>query len=104
MQTIDVNTVEERIDRVPVFDVRGDDEYRQEHIAGAKSAPVGSLETRIHDVLEPEAEVIVHCTNPDCELSRQAAERLESLGHSNVFRFTGGIEAWKEAGLPTVSS
>lgn len=103
MKTLTAQEVRNMMNDVPLYDVRGDMDYREEHIAGAKTAPLGSIETRIHDVLDNSSEVIVHCTSPDCELSQEAAKRLEDLGHTNVYRFEGGIEAWKQAGFETTS-
>ena len=104
MRTLTAKEVKQRIDRVPVFDVRGDDEFNKEHIPGAKTAPLGALETRIHDVMDDDSELIVHCTNQDCDLSQKAANRLETLGHTNVYRFEGGLDAWKREGYDTVTN
>ena len=34
--------------------------------------------------------------------SKQAAEKLASLGYTNVFAYEGGLKDWSEAGLPLV--
>jgi rhodanese-related sulfurtransferase len=104
MQTIDAHQVKEQIDNVPVYDVRGDDEYRAEHIPGAKTAPLGSLETRVNDILNKDETVVVYCGSPECDLSKKAADRLETLGFSDVRRFVGGVQGWKDAGFETTSS
>jgi rhodanese-related sulfurtransferase len=44
--------------------------------------------------------IIVYCSGGVCHDSRLVANALLSLGFSNVRIFTGGWEAWSEAGLP----
>lgn len=44
------------------------------------------------------AKIVVYCQTG--RMSRIAAERLASLGFSNVYDVSGGMEAWKAAGYP----
>ena len=46
--------------------------------------------------------IVVYCGGPQCPQSRQAAEKLASLGYEKVFAYEGGIQDWVEAGLPVV--
>ena len=43
-------------------------------------------------------EVVVFCANEQCTASDDAAEKLESVGFSNVSDFKGGIKEWEEGG------
>ncbi len=47
--------------------------------------------------------ITVYCSSPECWLSVNAALRLKSLGYVNVHWYRGGLEAWANAGLPTVN-
>ncbi len=59
---------------------------------------MGTLaERRIPD---REAQVVVYCAGPECESSGEVAARLVELGYTNVRHFSGGKQAWREAGLP----
>jgi rhodanese-related sulfurtransferase len=42
----------------------------------------------------------VYCAGPKCPQSRLAAEKLTALGYTDVVAYEGGIEEWKQAGLP----
>jgi rhodanese-related sulfurtransferase len=42
--------------------------------------------------------MVVHCSGPACTASEIAANKLGSLGFSDIWRFKGGIEDWKAAG------
>lgn len=42
--------------------------------------------------------IVVYCSGPACPQSRAAAERLATLGFTDVRAFEGGLEAWKAAG------
>jgi len=89
---------------VALFDVRGDVEYEQGHIPGAKTAPLGSLTFRVARVMNPDSFVAVYSTDEDCTLASEATERLEDLGLRNVHRYTAGLEGWRQAGHEVVPS
>lgn len=40
------------------------------------------------------------CVNAQCWLSYNASLRAVALGYTHVYWYRGGLEAWKEAGLP----
>ena len=42
-----------------------------------------------------------YCQGTYCWMSYNAALRAINLGYTNVLWYRGGIEAWKQAGLPT---
>jgi rhodanese-related sulfurtransferase len=45
------------------------------------------------------ASIVVYCASASCRNSHIAASQLVSLGYTDVAVFTGGKEAWSEAGL-----
>jgi PQQ-dependent catabolism-associated CXXCW motif protein len=49
-------------------------------------------------------ELVFFCSGPRCWLSYNAALRAARAGYTNVFWYRGGIEAWREAGLPTATT
>ncbi len=44
--------------------------------------------------------IVVYC-HTDCALSWNAARRLIDAGYRHVSWYPGGVEAWRQAGLPT---
>lgn len=44
--------------------------------------------------------IVVFCKR-DCWMSWNAARRAQAYGYKNILWFSDGIEAWREAGLPT---
>ena len=44
--------------------------------------------------------LVFFCVNAQCWLSYNASLRAAALGYVRVFWYRGGIEAWREAGLP----
>ena len=44
--------------------------------------------------------VVTYCSGPECIMSLMLANHLTELGYPNVIRFTGGVQAWEEAGFP----
>lgn len=48
--------------------------------------------------------IVLYCLSPECWMSYNASLRAINLGYTNVLWYRGGIEAWKQAGLPIQSS
>jgi rhodanese-related sulfurtransferase len=95
---IDAKTLAARLKagRATLIDIRESDEYAREHIAGAVSVPLSSLERGRLNV-EPQGDVVFHCksgmrTNANCAL-------LTAHVDGAAFALDGGIEGWKHAGL-----
>jgi len=44
--------------------------------------------------------LVFFCVNAQCWLSYNASLRAAALGYVRVYWYRGGIEAWREAGLP----
>ncbi len=106
MKIIGTETLKELLatDAVALFDVRGDVAYEYNHIPGAKTAPMGSLSFRVADVMNRNSTVAFYSSGNGCPMASEAAERLESLGFTNVLCYEGGVAGWREAGNQTVPS
>lgn len=88
-----------------VLDVREPIEW-EEHIEGAVQIPRGILEFRAdpaspahNAALDPNRRVIVVCRSGT--RATLAAATLMDLGFTDVVNLAGGMNAWKQAGLPT---
>jgi len=79
------------------LDVREPDEFRSGHIEGSLAIPLGTLQGEI-ERLPRDRPVIAYCAAGDRASS--AASLLERAGFTDVLNLAGGIEAWREAGLP----
>lgn len=44
--------------------------------------------------------MVVYCGGPKCEQAEHLMGQLEELGFTNVFLFSGGMDAWRAAGYP----
>ncbi len=83
---------------IVLLDVRPELEFRQGHIAGARSIPVAELERRLAE-LPRDREVVAYCRGPYCVYSDEAGELLQRNGYQ-VRRFSAGLPEWRAAGLP----
>ncbi|WIG60096.1 MAG: Transcriptional regulator, ArsR family [Ktedonobacterales bacterium] len=81
-----------------VLDVRPALEYRQGHIAGARSIPVDELAARLGE-LDVQREVVAYCRGPYCVFSDEAVALLRAHG-LRAFRYAEGFPEWADAGLP----
>lgn len=82
-----------------LLDVREPDEYQTAHVDGAQLIPLGQLPTRLSDLPRTDTVVVI------CRSGRRSAEAVRLLQHAGFERplnLTGGILAWRAAGLPVV--
>lgn len=80
-----------RIEHFTLLDVRQPDEYKSEHIPGAKLIPLPELDRRLNEI-SADKPTIVYCAIGG--RSRVAAQILAGKGFSEVINLTGGIKAW----------
>ena len=83
---------------IVLVDVREPSEYEVEHIAGALLLPLSSFEADLFPTL-PGKKLVLHCAVG--KRSEAAGKMLLNEGYAAVIHMTGGMEAWKAAGLPT---
>jgi len=82
-----------------VLDVREAAEYEKGHMLNARNIALGELEARAAEIEKHRAKpVIVACD--DGNRSGRAATALRKRGFEQVFTLSGGIGAWRQAGLP----
>ena len=82
-----------------VLDVRDAAEYENGHLLNARNIPLGELEPRAGELEKHKGKpVIVVCD--DGNRSGKAATALRKQGFEQVFTLSGGIRAWRQAGLP----
>jgi rhodanese-related sulfurtransferase len=84
---------------VVVVDVRPASEYRQGHIAQARSIPVDELEARLAE-LPAAREIVAYCRGPYCLFAGEAVDILNAHGF-RALRYEEGYPDWAAAGLPT---
>ncbi len=83
---------------IVLVDVRETSEYEREHIAGALLAPLSSFDPDLFPTL-PGKKIVIHCAVG--KRSEAVGKMLLKEGHTDITHMTGGIDAWKAAGLPT---
>jgi len=82
-----------------LVDVREGEEHRTERIPGAVHLPRGYLELRAAALLpDLDARIVLYCRTGVRSLL--AAETLRALGYRSVESLAGGLERWKNEGLP----
>lgn len=76
-----------------ILDVRTKDEYKEGHIPGAICVPNETIgEDNIAELPEKKQVILVYCRSG--RRSKQAADKLSTLGYTNVYEF-GGILDWQ---------
>jgi hydroxyacylglutathione hydrolase len=80
-----------------VLDVRADDEWDAGHIAGAQHIMAGELAKRLDEVPR-DGTLAVICGSG--YRSTVASSILARAGRTNLLNVTGGMAAWRTAGLP----
>jgi rhodanese-related sulfurtransferase len=83
---------------VVVLDVRPKQEYRAGHIAGARSAPLPSLDD-VAAKLPKRREIVAYCRGPYCVYADDAVRLLRARG-LKARRLDVGHPEWRRAGFP----
>lgn len=98
MRTCNVKELLEQLERGGnVVDVREYPEYAEAHLPGTRLIPLGKIKQ--HPELAGEGEVLLLCRSG--RRAREAAELLASRAGVQPIVIEGGIEALKQAGVPT---
>jgi rhodanese-related sulfurtransferase len=76
--------------------------YAHSHLPGAINMPPSTVDTircarRMPDLA---TEIVVYCSNPNCDDSVVTGQKLRELGYTNVRHYAGGKDEWKQLGLP----
>lgn len=89
---------------VVVIDSRGGKYFDGEIIAGATHLSVKDTneETLEKAVPSKNSGVVFYCTNTACQASALSAYKAANAGYTSLYKYSGGIEEWKERGFPTV--
>jgi rhodanese-related sulfurtransferase/DNA-binding HxlR family transcriptional regulator len=100
VEQLSADELARRLERgdVVVLDVRPEREFRAGHIAGARSAPVDELDTRVEE-LPKRREIVAYCRGPYCVYADDAVRLLRSRG-LKARRLEVGYPEWQRAGLP----
>ena len=83
-----------------LVDVREPNEYAREHILGARLVPLAGVD--VHDFDRERAggkAVVFHCQTG--RRTAANAARLIATGFKEVYVLEGGLNGWREAGLPS---
>ncbi len=89
--------------QVTFVDARPTADYREGHIPGAVSLPVGDFDRLIEDFRRRfghDAPVATYCSGRSCQDSHILAQRLFEEGYPNVSVFIAGYPGWTAEGYP----
>ncbi|AVO50007.1 sulfurtransferase [Melaminivora suipulveris] len=86
-------------EKAVVIDVCEPQEYAAGHVNAAKNVPLAQLQERLPQVVKNKAvPVILVCAKG--ARSARAAGIARGLGYDKAQSLSGGLAAWREAGLP----
>ena len=76
--------------------------YAHSHLPGAINMPPNAVDATRCSKRMPalDTEIVVYCSNPNCDDSIVTGQRLQELGYTNVRHYAGGKDEWKKRGLP----
>jgi rhodanese-related sulfurtransferase len=100
LEQVSTAELEQRLARgdVVLLDVRPETEFRAGHIAGARSAPLPTLEA-LAPTLPRRGEIVAYCRGPYCVYADDAVRLLRARG-LEARRLDVGYPEWRRAGLP----
>lgn len=101
VRVIECNELKDMMDSGESFvlvNVLDPSDFENEHICGSINIPVSTIGKDAVNILNKDDTIILHCSGYSCTASGIAADKLDSLGFSDVWMFEGGIEEWKKSG------
>jgi molybdopterin/thiamine biosynthesis adenylyltransferase/rhodanese-related sulfurtransferase len=106
IEEVDPETAREEVERgeAVLVDTREPHEWDDAHVKGAKLVPPDSVRERVPELVPDRSRrVLLYCATGN--RSARAADLLESeLGYRSVASVAGGIQAWRESGLPVIEA
>ena len=78
--------------------------FEEGRIPGSINIPASEALRLAPDLLARDQRIVVYCASRSCTASPTLAQKLVDLGYSEVSDFSGGLEEWEHAGLPTEGS
>jgi rhodanese-related sulfurtransferase len=89
-------------EKAVLIDVSEPAEYAAGHVAGAKSVPLGQIETSNALPKNKALPLVVVCGTG--ARANKGVAALKKLGFENARALAGGLEAWRAANLPVEKS
>ena len=103
IRTLTTKELQQRLkqgDKLEFWNVQTSPFFAGDLIPGSRRMPLNSLD-RDATAVAKDAEIIAYCGGPQCPQSAQAAQKLMTLGYTNVRIYKEGLEGWKAAGHRT---
>ncbi len=85
-----------------VIDVRSPDQYSYEHIPGAINIPAPLVTKHLQEIKQAGANAVLYCN--DLRFTTVAEQLLTRQRVNGFMHLQGGLNAWRENGLPLESS
>ena len=86
-------------EKAVVVDVSDAAEFATGHIVGSKNLPAADLAIKLEATVKNKALPLILVCPTGIRASKQIAA-AKKLGYANVQAISGGLKAWREAGLP----
>lgn len=89
------------------YDARRTPHFEEGHIPGARLVKFDVTKARYTVLHLPESKatpMVFYCYGETCANSYEAALAVREYGYKNVYWYSPGYSAWKEAGYPTEQS
>ena len=85
---------------VLILDIRESAEFGNGHIKNASNVPISALKEKLKDFTDyKDKAVITYCNSGNA--SRRAIKLLAQSGYNRAYNLAGGLNAWRDANLPT---
>ena len=107
METITRDDLREKMERGDDFvliEVLSPDSYEKHHLPGAINIPLGKgFEKSVQQAIQDkDQEIVVYCSDENCDASPTAAKKLERLGYQRVLDYEKGKVDWMKSGLNVI--
>ena len=108
MKTISGSELRDMIDSnedLKIVEVLSKEAFEEFHLPNAINIPLGdNFEQEFQQRFPDKSQnIVVYCSNSECDASTKAASRLEEIGFRNIFDYEAGKDDWKTRGYALAS-
>lgn len=102
MKVISYDQLKKMIDTEEDFllvNVLSAQQFKEAHIPSSINIPLdeADFEAQVEEAADgKDKKVVTYCASYSCHASRNAAEKLEKAGFTDVLAYEGGIKEWQE--------
>lgn len=101
MKNLSAEELQEKLDEngIMLINVLDEEHFSDCHITDSVNIPYKSNINESMTGIDKDCFIVTYCASFECSASKQAAQKIEALGFTNVHTYEGGMKEWIKKGF-----